>query len=171
METQKRKIKTVVVILNWNGKDWLEKFLPTVVQYSKDATIIVADNGSTDDSISFLSANFPTVSIVNNKENLGFAGGYNKAFNQIHAEYYILLNSDVEVCENWISPIINLMEADKNIAVCQPKLLDFNARNKFEYAGASGGFIDNLGYPFCRGRIFGSLEEDNGQYNDAVEVF
>ena len=171
METQKRKIKTAVVILNWNGKDWLEKFLPTVVQYSKDATIIVADNGSTDDSISFLSANFPTVSIVNNKENLGFAGGYNKALNQIHAEYYVLLNSDVEVCENWISPIINLMDSDKNIAACQPKLLDFNNRSKFEYAGASGGFIDNLGYPFCRGRIFGSLEEDNGQYNDAVEVF
>ena len=171
METQKRKIKTAVVILNWNGKDWLEKFLPTVVQYSKDATIIVADNGSTDDSISFLSANFPTVSIVNNKENLGFAGGYNKALNQIHAEYYVLLNSDVEVCENWIAPIINLMDSDKIIATCQPKLLDFNNRSKFEYAGASGGFIDNLGYPFCRGRIFDDLEEDKGQYNDAAEVF
>ena len=171
MEAQKRKIKTAVVILNWNGKNWLEKFLPNVVQYSKDAIIIVVDNGSTDDSISFLSANFPTVRIVNNHQNLGFAGGYNKALNQIHAEYYILLNSDVEVTENWISPIISLMDSDKNIAACQPKLLDFNNRNKFEYAGASGGFIDNLGYPFCRGRIFDDLEEDKGQYNDAVEVF
>ena len=171
METQKRKIKTAVVILNWNGKDWLGKFLPTVIKHSSDAEIIVADNGSTDDSISFLSANFPTVSIVNNKENLGFAGGYNKVLNQIHAEYYVLLNSDVEVCENWLSPIINLMDSDKNIAACQPKLLDFNNRSKFEYAGASGGFIDNLGYPFCRGRIFDNLEEDNAQYNDAVEVF
>jgi GT2 family glycosyltransferase len=171
MEAQKRKIKTAVVILNWNGKNWLEKFLPNVVQCSKDAIIIVVDNGSTDDSISFLSANFPTVRIVNNHQNLGFAGGYNKALNQIHAEYYILLNSDVEVTENWISPIISLMDSDKNIAACQPKLLDFNNRNKFEYAGASGGFIDNLGYPFCRGRIFETTEEDNGQYNDAVEVF
>jgi len=171
METQKRKLKIAVVILNWNGKDWLEKFLPTVIKHSSDTEIIVADNGSTDDSISFLSANFPTVRIVNNKENLGFAGGYNKALNQIHAKYYVLLNSDVEVTEDWIAPIINLMDSDKNIAACQPKLLDFNNRTKFEYAGASGGFIDNLGYPFCRGRIFGSLEEDSGQYNEAIEVF
>jgi GT2 family glycosyltransferase len=171
METQKRKLKIAVVILNWNGKDWLEKFLPTVIKHSSDAEIIVADNGSTDDSISFLSANFPTVSIVNNKENLGFSGGYNKTLNQIHAEYYVLLNSDVEVCDNWIAPIINLMDSNSDIAACQPKLLDFNNRGKFEYAGASGGFIDNLGYPFCRGRIFDILEEDKGQYNDAFEVF
>ena len=171
METQKRKIKTAVIILNWNGKDWLEKLLPTVVQYGSDVEIIVADNGSTDDSISFLSENFPAIRIVNNKENLGFAGGYNKALNQIHAEYYVLLNSDVEVSGNWIAPIIDLMDSDKNIAACQPKLLDYNNRDKFEYSGASGGFIDRFGYPFCRGRIFDCLEEDCGQYNDAIEVF
>ena len=171
METQKRRIKTAVVILNWNGKDWLEKFIPTVVRYSSDAEIIIADNGSTDDSLSFLVDNFSKVKIVDNQENLGFAGGYNKALNHIHAEYYVLLNSDVEVCENWLSPIINLMDSDKNIAACQPKLLDYNNRKKFEYAGASGGFIDNLGYPFCRGRIFDDLEEDKGQYNDLTEVF
>ena len=171
MEIQKRKIKTAVIILNWNGKDWLEKLLPTVVQYGSDVEIIVADNGSTDDSISFLSENFPAIRIVNNKENLGFAGGYNKALNQIHAEYYVLLNSDVEVSGNWIAPIIDLMDSDKNIAACQPKLLDYNNRDKFEYSGASGGFIDRFGYPFCRGRIFDCLEEDCGQYNDAIEVF
>ncbi len=171
METQKRKIKTAVIILNWNGKNWLEKLLPTVVQYGSDVEIIVADNGSTDDSISFLSENFPAIRIVNNQENLGFAGGYNKALNQIHAEYYVLLNSDVEVSGNWIAPIIDLMDSDKNIAACQPKLLDYNNRDKFEYSGASGGFIDRFGYPFCRGRIFDCLEEDCGQYNDAIEVF
>jgi GT2 family glycosyltransferase len=171
METQKRKIKTAVVILNWNGKDWLEKFLPTVIKHSNDAEIVIADNRSTDDSLSFLEENFPLITIVENKENLGFASGYNKALNQIHSEYYVLLNSDVEVSENWLSPIVNLLDKDKTIAACQPKLLDFNKRNKFEYAGASGGFIDNLGYPFCRGRIFDSLEEDSGQYNDAREVF
>lgn len=171
METQKRKIKTAVVILNWNGEDWLAKFLPNVIKYSNDAEIIIADNGSTDDSLSFLEKNFPTITIVQNKENLGFAGGYNKALNQIHAEYYVLLNSDVEVCENWLSPIVSLLDKDKTIAACQPKLLDFNKRSTFEYAGGSGGFIDNLGYPFCRGRIFEYLEEDSGQYNDAREVF
>ena len=171
METQKIKIKTAVVILNWNGKEWLEKFLPTIVRYSAEATVFVADNGSEDDSKPFLTQEFPAVKIIENKENLGFSGGYNKALNQIHAEYYVLLNSDVEVTENWLSPIIKLMDSDKNIASCQPKLLDYNNRNKFEYAGASGGFIDNLGYPFCRGRIFDSLEEDKGQYNDAIEVF
>ena len=171
METQKRKIKTAVVILNWNGKDWLAKFLPTVIKHSNDTEIIIADNGSTDDSLIFLEENFPSITIVENKENLGFAGGYNKALNQIHAEYYVLLNSDVEVGENWLSPIVSLLDKDKAIAACQPKLLDFNKRNTFEYAGASGGFIDNLGYPFCRGRIFEYLEEDSGQYNDAREVF
>ena len=171
METQKRRIKTAIVILNWNGKDWLEKFLPTIIQRSDTAEIIIADNGSTDDSLLFLSQNLPTIKVINNKENLGFAEGYNNALNQIHAEYYVLLNSDVEVSDNWLFPIISLMDKDKNIAACQPKLLDFNNRTKFEYAGASGGFLDNLGYPFCRGRIFNFLEEDSGQYNDTTEVF
>jgi len=171
METQKIKIKTAIVILNWNGKDWLEKFLPTIVRYSAEATVFVADNGSEDDSKSFLTQEFPAIKIIENKENLGFAGGYNKALNQIHAEYYVLLNSDIEVTEGWLSPIIKLMDSDKNIAACHPKLLDYTNKEKFEYAGASGGFIDNLGYPFCRGRIFDSLEEDKGQYNDSIEVF
>ncbi len=171
METQKRKIKLAVVILNWNGKAWLQKFLPTLVSHSAEATVFVADNGSDDDSVSFLKQEFPTVKIIENNENLGFAGGYNKALNHIHADYYVLINSDVEVTENWLSPIISFMDGDKNIAACQPKLLDYNNREKFEYAGASGGYIDNLGYPFCRGRIFDDLEEDKGQYNNATEVF
>ena len=171
METQKRRIKTAIVILNWNGKDWLEKFLPTIIQNSDTAEIIIANNGSADDSLLFLSKNFPDIKVINNKENLGFAGGYNNALDRIHAEYYVLLNSDVEVSDNWLLPIISLMDKDKDIAACQPKLLDFNNRKKFEYAGASGGFLDNLGYPFCRGRIFNFLEEDAGQYNDTAEVF
>ena len=152
MEAQ--KIKTAVVVLNWNGKDWLAKFLPTLVKYSTDATVFVADNASTDDSVEFVKNNFPTVEIIINTTNGGYAKGYNDALKQIDAEYFVLINSDIEVTENWLSPIINLMDADSNIAACQPKLLDYNNRNMFEYAGASGGFIDNLGYPFCRGRIF-----------------
>jgi len=171
METQKKKIKIAVVILNWNGKAFLESFLPTLVSHSAEATVFVVDNGSDDDSVSFLTQAFPTVKTIQNNENFGFAGGYNKALNHIHAEYYVLINSDVEVTENWLSPIINLMDGDKNVAACQPKLLDYNNREKFEYAGASGGYIDNLGYPFCRGRIFDELEEDKGQYNDSIEIF
>ena len=171
METQKRKIKFAIVILNWNGKAWLERFLPTLVSNSIEATVFVADNGSNDDSVSFLTQEFPIVKIIENNENLGFAGGYNKALNHIHADYYVLINSDVEVTENWLSPIISLMDSDRQIAACQPKILDYNNKGKFEYAGASGGFIDSLGYPFCRGRIFDDLEEDKGQYNHATEVF
>jgi GT2 family glycosyltransferase len=169
MEAQ--KIKTAVVVLNWNGKDWLAKFLPTLVKHSTDATVFVADNASADDSLEFVKNNFPTVEIIINTTNGGYAKGYNDALKQIEAKYFVLINSDIEVTENWLNPIINLMDADLNIAVCQPKLLDYNNRNIFEYAGASGGFIDNLGYPFCRGRIFDELEQDKGQYNDAIEVF
>jgi len=169
MEAQ--KIKTAVVVLNWNGKDWLAKFLPTLVKYSTDATVFVADNASTDDSLEFVKYNFPTVKIIINTTNGGYAKGYNDALKQIDAEYFVLINSDIEATENWLSPIINLMDSDSNIAACQPKLLDYNNKNIFEYAGASGGFIDNLGYPFCRGRIFDSIEQDKGQYNDAIEVF
>jgi len=169
METQ--KIKTAVVVLNWNGKAWLEKFLPNLVKHSQEATVFVADNASTDDSVDFVKNNFPTVKIIVNASNGGYAKGYNDALNQIDAEYFVLINSDIEVTEGWLSPIIDLMDSDKKIAACQPKLLDYNKRNTFEYAGASGGFIDNLGYPFCRGRIFDDLELDKGQYNDAVEVF
>ena len=169
METQ--KIKTAVVVLNWNGKAWLEKFLPTLVKHSQEATVFVADNASTDNSVDFVKNNFPNVIIIINATNGGYAKGYNDALKQIDAEYFVLINSDIEVTEGWLYPVIDLMDSDKKIAACQPKLLDYNKRNTFEYAGASGGFIDNLGYPFCRGRIFDDLEVDNGQYNDAVEVF
>jgi len=169
METQ--KMKTAVVILNWNGKHWLEKFLPNVISESSDATVIVADNNSSDDSIKFLKENYPNIRIIQNDGNFGYAKGYNLSLKQIDAEYFVLLNSDIEVTKDWISPIIALMDSDKTISACQPKLLDYNNKNKFEYAGASGGYIDKFGYPFCRGRIFDDLEEDKGQYNKATEVF
>lgn len=163
--------RVAVVILNWNGKAFLEKFLPLVIKYSGNAKIYVADNNSTDESLVLLRYNFPQVSIIINPSNEGFAKGYNLALKQIKAEYYVLLNSDVEVTEHWIEPIIELMDADKSIAACQPKILDYNQKNKFEYAGAAGGFIDKYGYPFCRGRIFNELEQDNHQYDNSIEVF
>ena len=169
METQ--KIKTAVVVLNWNGKAWLEKFLLNLVNHSQVATVFVADNASTDDSVDYVKINFPTVKIIVNASNGGYAKGYNDVLKQIDAEYFVLINSDIEVTAGWLSPIISLMDSDKQIASCQPKILNYNSKTKFEYAGASGGFIDNLGYPFCRGRIFDDLEQDKGQYNDAVEVF
>ena len=169
METQ--KMKTAVVILNWNGKHWLEKFLPNVIFNSSDVTVIVADNNSTDNSVSFLQEKFPEIQIIQNEGNYGYAKGYNLALKQIDAEYFVLLNSDIEVTKEWISPIISLMDSDKTISACQPKILDYNNKSKFEYAGASGGYIDKFGYPFCRGRIFETLEKDNNQYDDITEVF
>lgn len=164
--------KIAVVILNWNGKKLLEQFLPSVVKYSKSlAEVIVADNASTDDSISFIRHEFPTVRIIQNKSNLGFTGGYNEALKYVDATYYVLLNSDVEVTENWIQPILTLMESDSSIGACQPKILSYHDKTSFEYAGAGGGFIDNMGYPFCRGRVFNSLEKDEHQYNDTLPVF
>lgn len=163
--------KLAIVILSWNGKNWLEKFLPKVILYSQNAEVYVVDNGSTDNSVEFLNLNFPTVKIVQNKENFGFAGGYNEGLKKIDAEIYCLLNSDVEVTENWLQPVLNLFEKDKNIAALQPKILDYNKRNYFEFAGAAGGFIDNLGYPYCRGRVFEKTEEDKGQYDDETEIF
>ena len=164
--------KTAVVILNWNGKKFLEQFLPDVIKHSSShAEIIVADNASSDDSIAFLKNNFPNIRIILNNDNGGFSKGYNDALAQIDAEYYVLLNSDIEVTENWIKPVIDLMDSDKNIAVCQPKLRSFYQKEYFEYAGAAGGFIDKYGYPFCRGRLFNTLEKDNGQYDDICEVF
>lgn len=160
-----------IVILNWNGKSWLEKFLPNVIEHSQNSEIYVIDNASTDDSVSFLKLNFPTVKIIINDKNYGFAGGYNEGLKKVNSEIYCLLNSDVEVTENWISPILNLFENDEKISAIQPKILDYNRRNYFEFAGAGGGLIDNLGYPFCRGRIFENLEEDLGQYNDETEIF
>ena len=164
-------VKVAVVILNYNGEKFLKRFLPFVIEKSGDAEIWVADNQSSDNSIDFLKKNFPSVKLLVNDKNYGFAGGYNKALEKIKAEYYVLLNSDIEVTDNWIEPVIRLMDSDKNIGACQPKLLSYFDRNKFEYAGAAGGFIDKYGYPFCRGRLFMNLEEDKGQYDNISEIF
>ncbi|PTT77054.1 MULTISPECIES: glycosyltransferase family 2 protein [unclassified Chryseobacterium] len=163
--------KLAVVILNWNGKSWLEKFLPNVVQFSQNADIYVVDNLSTDDSVDFLQKNFPSVQIIENNKNYGFAGGYNEGLKEIKNELYCLLNSDVEVTENWIDPVLELFEKDSSIAAVQPKILSYKNKNYFEFAGAGGGLIDNLGYPYCRGRVFDDLEEDKGQYDDETEIF
>jgi GT2 family glycosyltransferase len=161
-----------VVILNWNGKHFLEKFLPSVVASDYDnLSVIVADNASTDDSVLFLQKSFPSVRILHNPVNEGFAKGYNSALKQVSADYYVLLNSDVEVTKDWIKPIVSFMESDKAIAACQPKILSYNEKNKFEYAGASGGWIDKYGYPFNRGRVFDFCETDEGQYDDISEIF
>ena len=164
--------KVAVVILNYNGRKFLKEFLPIVIERSgKDAEIWVADNQSTDDSVDLMKEHFPDVKLIVNDENGGFAKGYNDALSKIEAEYYVLLNSDIEVTDNWIQPVIELMDSDSNIAACQPKIRAYHDKSKFEYAGASGGYLDKFGYPFCRGRVFQVLEEDNGQYDDPVEVF
>lgn len=150
----------------------MERFLPSVIISEYENTIlIVADNASTDDSVSFLQAHYPSIKIISNPVNEGFAKGYNNALKQVQADYYVLLNSDVEVTKNWIGPIISVMEKDKNIAACQPKILSFDNKNKFEYAGAAGGWIDKFGYPFSRGRVFDFCEEDNGQYDEETGIF
>ncbi|MBW7840498.1 MAG: glycosyltransferase family 2 protein [Chitinophagaceae bacterium] len=170
MDTLKPHI--AVVILNWNGKKYLQQFLPSVIAHSEsEAEIIIADNGSTDDSVSFLKETYPALRVCCLGENYGFAEGYNRALKEIAASYYILLNSDVEVTRGWIQPMLHLMESDDTIAACQPKILSLNQRTMFEYAGAAGGWIDRLGYPFCRGRIFETLETDKGQYDSISEVF
>ncbi|MBR4156788.1 MAG: glycosyltransferase family 2 protein [Bacteroidales bacterium] len=164
--------KVAVVILNYNGRKFLEEFLPNVIENTSSvADIIVADNKSTDDSVDFMKKNFPNIKLILNDYNGGFATGYNIALRQIEADYYVLLNSDIEVTPNWITPIIDLMESDMSIAACQPKILSYHDKTKFEYAGAAGGFIDKYGYPFCRGRLFQDLETDESQYNDTKEVF
>ncbi len=165
-------IKVAVVILNWNGKSFLQKFLPSVLQNIPEyAELFVADNNSSDDSIEFLKHNYPQVKLVINHQNGGYAKGYNDALKQIEAEYYVLLNSDIEVGSNWIEPIVDLMDNDHQIAACQPKILAYDNKQEFEYAGAGGGYIDKYGYPFCRGRIFQEIELDKNQYDEAVEVF
>ena len=163
--------KVAVVILNWNGKGFLEKFLPGVLKNSQNTEVIVADNASTDGSIEFMRNNFPDVRLIINNENGGFAKGYNDALAKVNADYYVLLNSDIEVTPGWIEPVIKLMESDNQIAACQPKLRDYFNHDYFEYAGAAGGYIDKYGYPFCRGRVFQSIEKDNNQFDDAVEIF
>jgi len=163
--------KIAVVILNWNGVKLLEQFLPSVTQFSQEATIYVADNASTDESIQFVKNNYPEVKIIQNKSNKGFAGGYNEALQQVDEEIYALVNSDIEVTENWLNPIVKFFETEPETTIIQPKILDFKKKEFFEYAGAAGGFIDKFGYPFCRGRIFDTLEKDNGQYDDRIEIF
>lgn len=161
-----------VVILNWNGKEFFQKFLPSVMASDyENLSVIVVDNASTDDSLYFLQHNYPTIRIISNTTNEGFAKGYNSALKKIASDYYILLNSDVEVTPGWIAPVILLMENDEKIAICQPKVLDYKNRRQFEYAGASGGWIDQFGYPFSRGRIFENCEPDRGQYDNSSEIF
>ncbi|HMJ46182.1 MAG TPA: glycosyltransferase family 2 protein [Ferruginibacter sp.] len=161
-----------IVILNWNGRSFLEKFLPSVLASTyPNKRIIVADNASTDDSVFFVRDNFPGVELIVNSSNDGFANGYNNALKKVAGDYYVLLNSDVEVTPGWIEPIIHLMESDERIAVCQPKILSYHNKSFFEYAGASGGWIDTFGYPFSRGRVFEDCEKDTGQYDDARECF
>jgi GT2 family glycosyltransferase len=166
-------VKIAIVILNWNGKELLDKFLPDIVRYSPTdyCDIYVADNASTDDSIAFIEQNFSSVKIINNKANYGYAKGYNEALKQVDADILALVNSDIEVTPNWLEPIINSFKQDDNIAIIQPKILDYKQKTKFEYAGAAGGFIDKYGFPFCRGRIFNELEEDTQQYNDVSPIF
>ncbi len=162
---------TAVVILNWNGKELLAQFMPSVINFSKEATIYVADNASTDGSIEFINRNFPDVKIIKNNQNGGYAKGYNDALLNLNEDLFVLLNSDVEVTKNWLQSIIPQFESNKNLVAAQPKILDYKNKSYFEYAGAAGGFLDTYGYPFCRGRIFDSLEKDEGQYNDIIPIF
>lgn len=167
------KIKTAVVILNWNGQNFLKKFLPAAIKYTIDqnTSLYVADNGSTDDSLKVLKQYFPEVKLIELDQNYGFTGGYNMALKKIDAEYYVLLNSDVEVSENWTKAPIKILEENTDVAAVMPKILSYNNKNMFEYAGAAGGFIDKYGYTFCRGRIINNLEEDKAQYEFTDEIF
>lgn len=163
--------KLAIVILNWNGAKMLQQYLPSVLQYSREeATVYVADNASSDNSLEMLRTRFPDVRIITLEKNWGFAEGYNKALAQIDAEYYLLLNSDIEVTHHWLTPMIEFLDAYADVAACQPKLLSIFDKDYFEYAGASGGFLDRFGYPFCRGRIFETVERDNGQYDYATDI-
>jgi GT2 family glycosyltransferase len=165
--------KTAIVILNWNGLEYLKKFLGGVVLLSDEAetAIFVADNGSTDGSVEWVESNFTTVKIIRLEKNYGFAGGYNLALEQIDAKYFVLINSDIEVTKGWLKHLVEFMESNPNVASCQPKILSYHNREYFEYAGAAGGYIDKLGYPFCRGRILHSTEKNVGQYDDTTNIF
>ena len=163
--------KVAVVILNYNGADMLRTFLPGVIAYSEGAKVIVADNASTDNSVDVVQNEFPQVRLIRLNSNYGFAGGYNKALEQVDAEYCLLLNSDVEVTAGWLTPLLSFMEQNSDAVACQPKILAYRQKEAFEYAGASGGFVDRYGYPFCRGRIFDAIENDNGQYDDVCRIF
>jgi len=163
--------KTAVVILNYNGQEYLKKFLPSVIQYSQTARIIVADNGSTDDSCSFIQTNYSQIELHKLESNYGFTGGYNRILRKIEADIFVLLNSDVEVTANWLDPIVSQLTDHDDIAACQPRILSYKEKDKFDYAGAGGGYIDYLGFPFCRGRLFNTIESDTGQYNDTLPIF
>lgn len=165
--------RVAIVILNWNGAKLLPQFLPSVIQFSQNefVRIVVADNGSSDDSLQVLQSEFPQVEILDLKQNFGFARGYNEALKQIESDFYVILNSDVEVTEGWLDAPIRLMETDSSFAAVQPKILSSDQKTHFEYAGAAGGFIDRFGFPFCRGRIFNEIEEDHGQYDNQSDIF
>lgn len=163
--------KVAIVILNWNGHKMLESFLPSVVSNSEGCEVVIADNGSTDDSLKFLQEHYPALRVIALDRNYGFAEGYNRALAQVEADYYVLLNDDVEVTPGWVETVFSALEKDPQAAIAQPKLLMYNARDTFEYSGGAGGFIDKMGYPFCRGRMFGTLEKDQGQYDSVEEVF
>ncbi len=164
-------ISVAVVILNWNGRKLLEEFLPSVVEHSAAADVIVIDNGSSDESIDYLNSNFPSVEIVRLEKNYGFAGGYNQGLKGLKQDVFVLLNSDVEVTAKWIEPIVERFEKRPALGICQPKILSYREKDKFEYAGAAGGWLDKWGYPFCRGRIFDELETDHGQYDQDQNTF
>ena len=166
-------LKTAIVILNWNGLGFLKMFLGTVIKYSQDneTAVFVADNGSTDGSPEWVAGNFSNVTVIKLDKNHGFAGGYNRAVNQIDATYFVLLNSDIEVTPNWLQPLVSFMDANPDVASCQPKILSYNQKDHFEHAGAAGCFIDKYGYPFCRGRVITKVEKDTGQYNTQINVF
>ncbi|MBS9766310.1 MAG: glycosyltransferase family 2 protein [Flavobacteriaceae bacterium] len=166
-------MEVALVILNWNGQKLLEEFLPSLLNYSREqgVTIYVADNASTDNSVSFVKEHFKEVVVIKNAENEGFAKGYNMALQQVKADVYGLINSDIEVTKDWLPPILSLFEKEEKTAVIQPKILSYKEKDTFEYAGAGGGFIDKLGYPYCRGRIFNSLEKDTSQYDDTTPIF
>jgi GT2 family glycosyltransferase len=163
--------RTAIVILNYNGERLLEQFLPGVVTHASGAEVIIADNASTDGSIAWVKQNYPQLRVIQQDQNYGFCGGYNRALRTVDADYYVLLNSDVEVMAGWLPPMVKMLDEHPDVSAVQPKILAYHHRDKFEHAGAGGGFIDSLGYPFCRGRIFDHVESDNGQYNDSCPVF
>lgn len=164
--------KVAVVIIHWNRRNLLEQFLPSVCASTyPNLEIVVADNHSTDDSVAWVKQHYPQVTIVQNDDNYGYAGGYNKSLKHVQADYYVLLNNDIEVPQRWIEPVIEVMEKQPHVGACQPKMKDYYNRNSFEYAGACGGYMDRLGYVFCRGRLFEVLEEDRGQYDSEADIF
>ena len=164
-------MKIAIVILNWNGLNHLKKFLPSVVKHSDKHNIYVIDNNSSDNSVKYLNKNYPKIKLIINSKNYGYAKGYNLGLKEIKEEVYCLLNNDVQVTEGWLTPIIEEFDNNKSVVIAQPKILDFNEKDKFEYAGAAGGFIDYFGYPYCRGRMFNTVEKDNGQYDQNIDIF